>query len=69
MAKKFRSSRKGNFEFLYFKLIFTTDRDQTVSQRSEPSSSTTLIDEQSNPSYFLLQEDVISRHRGAKLFH
>src|SRR5690554_8215277 len=27
----------------------TTDRDRTVSRRSEPSSRTTLMDEQSNP--------------------
>ena len=43
-----------------------TDRDRTVSRRSEPSSRTTLIGEQPNPSYLLQQEDVMSRHRGAK---
>ena len=45
----------------------TADRDRTVSRRSEPSSRTTLIGEQPNPWYPLLHQDVISRHRGAKL--
>src|SRR5690554_600815 len=44
----------------------TTDRDRTVSRRSEPSSRTTLMDEQSNPWDMLLPQDVMSRHRGAK---
>ncbi len=45
----------------------TTDRDRTVSRRSEPSSRATLIGEQPNP-WDLLQppQDVTSRHRGAK---
>ncbi len=45
----------------------TTDRDRTVSRRSEPSSRATLIGEQPNP-WDLLQPlgDVTSRHRGAK---
>ena len=40
--------------------------DQTVSQRFEPSSRTSLIGEQPNPSHVLPQEDEMSRHRGAK---
>ena len=43
------------------------DRDYTDSRRIEPNSRTTLIDEQSNPSHLLQREDVMSRHRGAKL--
>ena len=38
----------------------TTDRDRTVSRRSEPSSRATLIGEQPNP------WNLLSRHRGAK---
>src|ERR1700760_2078122 len=45
----------------------TADRDQTVSRRSEPSSRTTLIGEQPNPWDLLQPQDVMSRHRGAKL--
>ena len=45
----------------------TADRDQTVSRRSEPSSRTTLIGEQPNPWNLLQLQDVMSRHRGAKL--
>jgi hypothetical protein len=44
----------------------TTDRDQTVSRRFEPSSRTTLIGEQPNPWNRLQLQDVMSRHRGAK---
>ena len=44
----------------------TTDRDRTVSRRSEPSSRTTLIGEQPNPWDLLQPRDVMSRHRGAK---
>lgn len=32
----------------------------------KPNSRTTLIDEQSNPSQRVHQEDVMSRHRGGK---
>ena len=42
------------------------DRDRTVSRRSEPSSRTALIDEQSNPWDLLQPQDAMSRHRGAK---
>ncbi len=44
----------------------TTDRDRTVSRRSEPSSRTTLIGEQPNPWDLLQPQDVMSRHRGVK---
>ena len=44
----------------------TSDRDRTVSRRSEPSSRTTLIGEQPNPWDLLQPQDVMSRHRGAK---
>ena len=44
-----------------------TDKDQTVSRRFKPSSRTTLIGEQPNPWDLLQPQDVMSRHRGAKL--
>src|SRR5882672_7870983 len=44
----------------------TTDRDRTVSRRSEPSSRTTLTGEQPDPWDLLQPQDVMSRHRGAK---
>src|SRR3989338_7821688 len=44
----------------------TTDRDRTVSRRSEPSSRTTLTGEQPDPWDLLQPPDVMSRHRGAK---
>ena len=44
----------------------STDRDQTVSRRFEPSSRTTLMGEQPNPWELLHPQDVMSRHRGAK---
>jgi hypothetical protein len=44
----------------------TTDRDRTVSRRSEPSSRTTLNGEQPYPWDRLQPQDVMSRHRGAK---
>ncbi len=44
----------------------TTDRDRTVSRRSEPSSRATLIGEQPNRWDLLQPLDVTSRHRGAK---
>ena len=43
------------------------DRDRTVSRRSEPSSRTTLNGEQPYPWDLLQPQDVMSRHRGAKL--
>ena len=45
----------------------TADRDRTVSRRSEPSSRTTLNGEQPYPWDRLQPQDVMSRHRGAKL--
>lgn len=56
---------------LFTKTFFRSvlkDRDQTVSQRSEPSSCNVLIDEQSNPCQLLHQQDTLNRHRGAKHF-
>ena len=47
-------------------LTTTTDRDRTVSRRSEPSSRATLMGEQPNPWNLLQLQDVTSRHRGAK---
>ena len=44
----------------------TTDRDRTVSRRSEPSSRTTLMGGQPNPWNRIQLQDVMSRHRGAK---
>src|SRR6266700_4055849 len=44
----------------------TTDRDRTVSRRSEPSSRAAFMDEQSNPWDVLPPQDATSRHRGAK---
>lgn len=44
----------------------TSDRDRTVSRRSEPSSRTALIGEQPNPWNRLQLQDAMSRHRGAK---
>ena len=45
-----------------------TDRDRTVSRRSEPSSRTALMGEQPNPWDLLQPQDATSRHRGAKPF-
>src|SRR3989338_11521947 len=45
----------------------TADRDRTVSRRSKPSSRTTLNSEQPYPWDRLQPQDVMSRHRGAKL--
>src|SRR3989337_2105039 len=44
----------------------TTDRDRTVSRRSEPSSRTPLMGEQPNPWDLIQPQDATSRHRGAK---
>src|SRR5574344_2136155 len=44
----------------------TTDRDRTVSRRSEPSSRATLIGEQPNPWNLLQPQDVTIRHRVAQ---
>src|SRR5579884_3718461 len=44
----------------------TTDRDRTVSRRSEPSSRDAFMGEQPNPWDRLQPQDAPSRHRGAK---
>src|ERR1044072_9852293 len=43
----------------------TTDRDRTVSRRSEPSSRAVLMGEQPNPWDRLQPQDTTSRHRFA----
>jgi hypothetical protein len=47
-------------------LLLMVDRNQTVSQRSKPSSRTALIGEQPNPWNLFQLQDATSRHRGAK---
>src|ERR671924_1041207 len=44
----------------------TSDRDRTVSRRSEPNSRTALTGEQPDPWDQLQPQDAMSRHRGAK---
>src|SRR5437867_2934303 len=44
----------------------TTERDRTVSRRSEPSSRAAFMGEQPNPWDALPPQDATSRHRGAK---
>jgi len=44
----------------------TADRGRPVSRRSEPSSRTALIGEQTNPWDLLQPQDAMSRHRGSK---
>ena len=44
----------------------TVDRARTVSRRSEPSSRTPLMGEQTNPWDLVQPQDGMSRHRGAK---
>ena len=64
-----RSVRHGPLVLVSDLLNFptpTTDRDRTVSRRSEPSSRATLMGEQPNPWDLLQPQDVTSRHRGAK---
>jgi len=51
-----------------FFILNITDRDQTVSRRSKPSSRTTLTIEQTDPWQMIHNQDVMSRHRGAKQF-
>ena len=47
-------------------LTITTDRDRTVSRRSEPSSRAAFTGEQTDPWDLLQPQDRTSRHRGAK---
>src|SRR6266404_8649987 len=64
-----RSIHPGPLVLRMYPLKFrtpTTDKDQTVSRRFEPSSRITLIGEQPNPWGLLQSQDVMSRHRGAK---
>ena len=42
------------------------DRVRTVLRRSEPSSRTILIGEQTNPWHLLQRQDMMSRHRGSE---
>src|SRR5699024_1008910 len=44
----------------------TTDRDRSVSRRSEPSTRTALMGEQPTPRDRLQPQDAMSRHRVAK---
>src|SRR5699024_3872183 len=44
----------------------STDRDRTVSRRSDPSTRTALMGEQPNPWDRLQPQDAMSRHRGTK---
>jgi len=45
--------------------FLTADRDQTASRRSKPSSRTILTVEQTDPWKNILNQDMMSRHRGA----
>jgi hypothetical protein len=40
--------------------------ESTVSRRSEPSSRTALMGEQTNPWHLLQRQDAVSRHRGSE---
>src|SRR5438128_7774080 len=64
-----RLSHLGPLELKMTCLTFpapTTDRDRTVSRRSEPSSRAALMGGQPNPWDLLQPQDATSRHRGAK---
>src|SRR5919206_3668006 len=64
-----RSSHLGPLVLKMTALMFptpTTDRDRTVSRRSEPSSRAAFMGEQPNPWDRLQPQDATSRHRGAK---
>jgi len=55
-------------DFPAYSQIYRQQRSNfTVSRRSEPSSRTTLTGEQPDPWDLLQPQDVMSRHRGAKL--
>jgi hypothetical protein len=60
--RSFRTINKVHYSIHSF-----TEKSRAVSPRTEPSSRTVLMDEQSNPSYLLQQEDTMSRHRGIEL--
>ena len=61
-----QSSRTKARLYVFFNL--TADRDQTVSRRSKPSSRTILTVEQTDPWKIILNQDMMSRHRGANQF-
>jgi len=61
-----RSSRTRAEIFNFSNL--TADRDRTVSRRSKPSSRTILTVEQTDPWKIILNQDMMSRHRGANQF-
>src|SRR5699024_2216072 len=44
----------------------TTDRDRTVSRRSEPRSRTAFMRDEPDPGGRLQPQDAMSRHRGTK---
>ena len=51
---------------MYIDTLLSCDSRTQCNLRSEPSSRTTLIGEQTNPWDLLQPQDVMSRHRGAK---
>jgi len=48
--------------------MLTADSDRTVSRRCEHSSRTILTVEQTDPWKIILNQDMVSRHRGANQF-
>src|SRR5215831_14932472 len=72
LARQLAHQRSSHFGPLVLKvtslnlLAPVTDRDRTVSRRSEPSSRAALMGEQPNPWDLLQPQDATSRHRGAK---
>ena len=66
MANPSRSSRTRVSPFQTFTSI--VDKNQTVLQRSEPSSCAIFIGEQPNPWNLFQLQEMTSRHRGAKRF-
>ena len=62
----------GRREYCRFNYVLPRDSDHSkhdvsCTERSEPSSRTTLIGEQPNLWELLHPQDVVSRHRGAEL--
>src|SRR6266568_6834349 len=72
VARQLAHQRFSHLGPLVLKMTFltrpapTTDRDRTVSRRSEPSSRAALMGGQPNPWDLLQPQDATSRHRGAK---
>ena len=55
---------RGSFSLqMVIDLLRYNHRSSGIRDLREPNSRTTLIDEQSNPSQLVHQEDVMSRHR------